>query len=167
MTASYTEKIIEILDGLEFKSVFEPACGDGQNLKAIKEKWPEVEVGGFDLEDKWKNNIADITKDWKMNKDVDVVLIAATLILFEDLEVVVDILRQAIKAAKKYVVLVEVQIDNGVEEATSFNGSHKEIRVARDYMAIVARLGYQTIKRIDLLVWPAVNYLGQVILIKI
>ena len=131
MVASYTPKIAEALQNDKFSSVLEFACGDGQNLQAIKDSFPEVIIDGFDIDP--KNNY----KFWNLmnppypykSKSFDVVLIAATLLLFGDRDVKL-ILKETKRIAKKMILLVERHREDGEIVETTYN---RENRIHHNY----------------------------------
>lgn len=128
MIAHYVPLVVEALKGEKFKTLYEIACGDGQNLRAIKEAYPKCEVSGCDIEgSKWGVAACDIL-DMHPEKKYDIVLVAATLLLFDDHETD-RIIQTAKNMAKKLVILVEPV----KEGETVNNGTQAARRFQRDY----------------------------------
>lgn len=115
MSASYTTYIAETLKDEKVYSLLEPACGDGQNLREISSVRPDIVCEGNDIEEKWGVPVCDI-RDLSQyeDKSYDVVLFAATLLLFGH-QSVIKILKDAERIARKLIIIVDKQIYNAPE----------------------------------------------------
>lgn len=156
MTATYVPVVLKALEGESFKTVFEPACGDGQNIKAIDHQFPGVETLGCDIEgEKWGYPVCDILS-LDTTREYDVVLIAATLLLFEDADSD-RIMEMAKKMATRFIILVEAQSN------TTENHDKKVNRFSRDY------LKHFKGKEVTMypVGWPAADIQGSVIKIRL
>lgn len=168
MSAAYIPAIISALEGEKFESVIEIGCGEKQNLRAIKERFPEVEVHGCD-----KNGardypameipFCDITKDMTGlygPKSYDVVLVAATLLLIgdEDME---QVIKNITHVAKKMIILMEPHKEG--HDVPNI-GTSERARFLRDYTK------YFPGKKIvisDVSGWSSPNLIGKVLKIYV
>lgn len=153
--ATYTKHLSDVLKGINFSSVFELACGDGQNLKYIKELYPSVKIDGCDIEGKWGYPVCDILS-MKTKKKYDIVLIAATLLILDD-EQAGKVIALAKSMAKKFVIIIEPK----KEGETVNEGDTGNPRYRRDYRR------YGVTESFSFEGWPKVETKGAIMKIPI
>lgn len=113
----HRQQIIDELKKIEWDTLLEPGCGEGENLYWIQKEFPDKKLTGLDINEERVRDtvkrlpeaaihIGDI-RNLPWDKDsFDVVLVDATLIYIEqhDMEVVVGHLK---RIAKKMIILSE------------------------------------------------------------
>lgn len=55
-------KLVSFMDGMEFKTILEPSCGNGQFLKKLIKSYPSSKITAYELNEKVFNMIPDDVK---------------------------------------------------------------------------------------------------------
>jgi len=176
----YTDIILTALKGREFESILEMGCGQGDNLRAINEKYPEVKMWGCDIDEtrtesasKVPNTtikLKDITDtDEPFKRKFDIVFLAATLMYIPE-EKIGQVIKNIKKSAKKEVILIEINVFDEPKEHVEWEYDDKaDVKdrrykykgySMRDYEVLLRKNGFKNIKlkKIPRALWPGINY---------
>lgn len=151
--------VVNLLEGKEFNSVLEVGCQWGENLIAIREKFPDKKIVGVDAD--WDGIVQeaktitglDIRKGSVFSlefqdKEFDVVFTNALFCMLQPEQIETG-LKEIIRVAKKYIILIELKTEE-------FIGIVKGGRTGADWVSLLGKYGLEaTTKKIPSKVWGA------------
>jgi len=163
----YRKQLMDSLKNESFNNILEMGCGEAYNLIVIKEKYPNVEVCGVDIDHNKiefgktlieKNNkqinliesSADNTENIE-DKSFDIVFTYA-LTTMVDNDLTKKIIENMIRIAKNKIIMIELDGE--------FWKSGNNKRFSRDYEKIFNDMGFYKInkKKIPKEIWAGTSY---------
>ena len=125
--------IIDELKKIEFDSLLEVGCGDGENLYWIQKAFPNVKLAGIDTDDDRMNVIrtempsvevlkADVGNIPFDDKSFDIVLSDAVLMYVREINPAINEIE---RVAKKAIILSELNTDSNVDNMAHFKNYKK------------------------------------------
>ena len=119
MRAEYIAELSRAIESYNARSILEVGCGDGRNVLALSQRYPDIQTGGFDI-DKFGIELAreavhhyglssnfhdiDATSDWRHLPPADIVYSVHALEQIPDVE---GIIRMMLEKANLAVVMLE------------------------------------------------------------
>lgn len=136
--------VSDLLAGKDFDSVLEVGAQWGENLMAIKDRFPDVKLTGIDIDEKTTKEakeitgldlrVGDIFTSGFKDGEFDVVFVEAVLCMLTP-EEIIPAINELLRIAKKYIVLVELEISEGIGSLETGNN-----RTAADYFSMFPKV---------------------------
>uniref|UniRef100_A0A6H1ZCH0 Putative methyltransferase n=1 Tax=viral metagenome TaxID=1070528 RepID=A0A6H1ZCH0_9ZZZZ len=149
------------------RSVLEAGCATAPNLVRLKREWPDIEVGGFDVnEDAIKQAVTYIPDGKFYNHGIDEIYFStnsttATLsdacLIYVERSKIKGVLKEFSRISTEYIVLCEFHSTSWIERmALKLTSGYN----AYDYKKLLSSLGYHDIqlKKIPAEIWPGMPW---------